>query len=117
MRLKRRRTRPRSCGILLVLLLMFGWFCHVLINQVRPAFWALAEIEARARTTEIIARAVTEHITKEPVLVGIERDNQGRVSLVQPNVRMINALSSGTALAIQQDMRQLSDAYIEMPLG
>jgi sporulation protein YunB len=85
--------------------------------MLKPAFWALAEIEVRARATEIISRAVRDHIAQEPVSVLVERDAQGRVMLVQPNIRMINALSSGAALAIQQDMRGLDGMYIEVPLG
>lgn len=118
MRLRKKKRRPSVWRLLpLCLVLLTIWLSALAFREIKPAFWALAEMEARALTTEIIARAITEHIAKEPVLVAIERDAAGRVSLVQPNVRMINALSSGTALAIQQDMRDLRNVSIEIPLG
>jgi len=111
-----RRPWPWPWAGALVLFIFVGFFANAW-QTFQPAFWALAEMEARTKTTEIMNKAVLLHIAKEPVQMIIERDNQGRVTLVQPNVRSITALSAGTSLAVKEELRGLSGNSIEIPLG
>jgi len=101
----------------LVVLLALLWWLVWASWHLGPVFWSLAEMELRSRSSEIIAGAVRDYIAREPVVLEIEKDESGRVSLVKPNVRMINSLSSGAQLAVQQQIRTLDGDYVEIPVG
>ena len=102
---------------MLVVFVALAWCCFSLSRHFEPVFWSLAEMELRSRSSEIIAGAVRDYIAKEPVMLEIEKDERGRVSLVKPNIRMINALSSGAQLAVQQEIRALDGECVEIPAG
>jgi sporulation protein YunB len=113
---RRRRPVVRAPSLPIIILLLLC-LCFYMSRRLEPVFWSLAEMELRSRSSEIIAGAVRDYIAREPVVVEIEKDERGRVSLVKPNIRMINALSSGAQLAVQQEIRALEGGYVEIPMG
>lgn len=114
---RRRRPSIRTPSVTVIVLLAVLWCGISLSRHLEPVFWSLAEMELRSRSSEIIAGAVRDYIAKEPVVLEIEKDERGRVTLVKPNIRMINALSSGAQLAVQQEIRALNGRYVEIPAG
>lgn len=117
MRLKKKRKARWKIRVLPVAAVVLVWYLVSACVSLRPAFWALAEMEARVRATEVINRAVKDHIARDPVLLHVERDSYGRVTLVQPNLRVISELSATASQAIQEEMKSLRGSYVELPLG
>ena len=69
--------------------------------------------------TEAVNRAIKGEIANVDYsqLIMVQKDNQGQVVLMQPNLVRINQLASDTTLAIQASLQSLVNQQFSIPVG
>lgn len=89
-------------------------------RNIKPTLVALAEIRAKSVTTKAINDTIKTKI-KDDInyedLILIKYDNNGKVTLVQANMIMMNAIAADVALEVQEQLRNLSANKVTVPLG
>jgi sporulation protein YunB len=104
-------------GILCLVLV----FCFYIVDfRIRPTLRALAEAKARVIATQAINEAIKSNICPDiqyQNLIKIQLNNEGKVSLIQPNTGEINRISSEATLAVQKRLQDLPKAIIKIPIG
>lgn len=81
---------------------------------------AFAKTEANWKATKAINQAVLENINAGITyddLVNIQKDSRGQVIFMEANVITINRLAAQTVLRAQQQLENLSQESISIPLG
>lgn len=115
-----RRTKAKKRQGILV---WYGVFCLFVVLfakqlvSLNPAFWVLAEAQARAETVAIMNRVITEHTRETPVALDIERDGNNRVMMVRPDLSQINHLTASCTKRIREEIKEASPLYADIPLG
>ncbi|MCL6451675.1 MAG: sporulation protein YunB [Acetobacteraceae bacterium] len=89
-------------------------------RALRPTAWALAEARASVLATEAVNRAV-ETVVADGVryqdLIHVEKDEQGRVTLLQPDALQVSRLAARATLAVQEELKRMSGLRFSIPLG
>ncbi len=99
--------------LLFLLLLIFE-------HNLKPTIREIAEAKARWAATEAVNQAIKEKIADSVDyhdLISIQKDNSGRVVLMQPNIVRINQLASDTTLAINAALKDLVNQQFYIPVG
>lgn len=105
-----------------ITMLIFFLGVSVIIFDMRIKASVLAIARAKVQVSE--TEAVNEIINREVVgktsyedLVRIHKDQSGRIVLLQPNTIMINRIMANTTSRITQDLGQMREETISVPLG
>ena len=103
----------RHAPALLLLLVMAAALFMLLENTLAPPLLAAAEDQARTRALTALTAAAGRQIEKNGAddyrqLVSVERDGQGRVTLLLPNTALYNALISDITLDAADSLDDLS---------
>ena len=112
-----KRNRILVKIVLPVILLLIFLFI-ILHHSLLPVFFKLAEVEAG----RIANRAVSEAIDQETEdleyreLIYYEKNNNGDIVLMQPNIRRINRFSSDVSLTIQEKLELIETTTVSVPL-
>ncbi|HBG22739.1 MAG TPA: sporulation protein YunB, partial [Peptococcaceae bacterium] len=89
-------------------------------RNLKPTIKQIGEAKARQVATEAINNAVKHKIADSvnyQDLVFVQKDSQGRIVLMQPNIVRINQLASDTTLYINDDLKKLENKEFSIPLG
>jgi sporulation protein YunB len=120
---KRAKRRRRSGGkLILALLLLLSLFVFV-ERQFSPLVEAAAGKEAHnlafAALQQSIARQIAGYTDASDYqkLVHIERDSDGRITLLAPDTMLMNDLINKIALDVEQTLDQASGSKFSLPLG
>ncbi len=102
-------------GVLVILVGGFILFEH----DLRPTIKSIAEAEARWVATDAVNRAIRDEIANVDYnqLIMVQKDNQGQIVLMQPNLVRINQLASDTTLSIQSALQGLVSEQFSIPVG
>lgn len=115
---KRRSIRPVIIFIIIVLLTSGFIFFD---QRVRPTVQSIAEIESKQMAIGAINTAVRAEITKNNInyndFITWQKDNQGRVAVMQANTVRVNQMQADIALHVQKQLRELEGEIIPVPLG
>lgn len=100
---------------IVILIVGFTIFEH----NLKPTIRTIAEAEARWVATEAVNRAIKGEIANVDYsqLIMVQKDNQGQIVLMQPNLVRINQLASDTTLAIQASLKSLVNQQFSIPVG
>jgi len=101
---------------LLFLILIFFFF----ESSLKPTIQEIAEAKARWAATEAIHQAIKREFLRSSVsrdLIIVQKDSQGRIVLVQPDIVRVNLLASEATLAIQESLKELTHDDFSIPLG
>jgi len=117
---KRKRQLPKKFILLFIVLALFSGF--VLIDRiVQPALFTIARVKAVHLATEKLNQTINEKLTKQHIryqdIVHIQKDNQGKIVLVQADTLKINQLSTEMTLKVQESLRNLENESIGIPIG
>lgn len=88
--------------------------------RLRPSLRQLASIRAKQIAIENIHQTIQTKIVPEleySQLVELRLTNDGRVAYMQPKTGAINRISSIAALSIQEQLKQLPQEIVKIPLG
>jgi sporulation protein YunB len=101
-----------------VLVILVGGFI-LLERDLRPTIGSIAEVEARWAATDAVNRAIRDEIANVDYnqLIMVQKDNQGQIVLMQPNIVRINQLASDTTLSIQSALEGIASEQFYIPLG
>jgi sporulation protein YunB len=100
---------------LLLLLMLF-----IIERNLKPTIAEIAEAKARQIATEAVNNAVKSKIADSVDyhdLIDVQKDSEGRIVLMQPDIVRINQLASNTTLSINDALKDLSDDEFSIPLG
>ncbi|AFV12023.1 sporulation protein YunB [Thermacetogenium phaeum DSM 12270] len=117
------RRRPNVNVILLALGTagaVFLLLLFVLEHNLKPTIREIAEAQARWIATEAVNNAVKQKIADSVdyhELIAVQKDAEGRIVLMQPNIVRINQLASETTLAINDALKELSEEKFSIPVG
>ena len=102
-------------AVLVFLLMLF-----IVERNLKPTIKEIGEAKARQIATEAVNSAVKYKIADSVNyhdLVVVQKDSQGRVVLMQPNIVRINQLASDTTLSINDALKDLQNEKFSIPLG
>lgn len=92
----------------------------VVERNLKPTIREIGEAKARQIATEAVNNAV-KHKIADAVnyhdLISVQKDSQGRIVLMQPNIVRINQLASDTTLEINNALKGLSNEKFSIPIG
>lgn len=106
-----------TLGGLVLTTLSSYWTVDCLI---RPSLSGLAGVRAKQIAVENIQKTIQTKIVPEleyGQLVELHLTNEGRVAYMQPKTGVINRISAGATLAIQQRLTELRQETVKIPLG
>ena len=106
----------------LLILFMTAALFVLLENTLAPPLLAAAEDQARTRALTALTAAAGRQIEKNGAddyrqLVSVERDEQGRVSLLLPNTGLYNTLIHDVTLDAADSLDDLSRQRLSLPAG
>lgn len=114
---KKRVSWGRKLLILLAVALLLLWFMQQNLNQV---VLSMAYANAQALTVSVLNQAVQEvlatGVSYDDMMI-VQKDDAGRVSLLQANTTLMNSLASETALHAQAALSSLENQFVPIPLG
>ncbi|HHY47134.1 MAG TPA: sporulation protein YunB [Firmicutes bacterium] len=120
-RAKRLAARGLKLVALLALFTLVGLLVFIVVDRrLKPTLHQIAEVRARVLATEAINDAVNKKIAgtiKWEDLYALRPDSRGRVVLVQPNTGEISRLTSDVAIAVQENLKKVTEDTIKIPLG
>jgi len=103
------RKYPGILKFMILFLLIFLIVIFVFRNSLYPVFFSLAEARAVNKggyiVNQIIAREI-ENIEYED-LITYEKNNEGKIALMQPNIREINRFSSKLSMNIKNNLNEM----------
>lgn len=113
----------KKTGLEFLILIFIIFFIFALLfeyanSQILPTVIALAESNAKAKTTQIITEVVNSKLAEVDYndLVYIQKDSQSKVTALQANVVKMNMLSAEFSSEIQERIEKLGDLYVKIPL-
>ena len=112
----------KAVPALVLLLVMAAAVFMLLENTLSPPLLAAAEDQARTRALTALTAAAGRQIEKNGAddyrqLVSVERDEQGRVTLLLPNTALYNALIRDITLDAADSLDDLSRQRLSLPVG
>lgn len=90
-------------------------------SQVRPVIYSIAEYEGRKFVTEAVHNAVLAVLKEEDIdysdLISLKYKSNGELASLETNTVMINILQSKISLAVNNELKVLSEYKLSFPVG
>lgn len=122
-RMRYRRLEPsqrRAVRLTLAVVLAVS-LCGAVLLRLRPIVIDLAVAQLSGEVSAMVAQSVQEAIDSGQAdyaaLVQLERDEAGRVAVLQSNLTAFNRLQAHIADDIHQRLSSLADCELSIPLG
>jgi len=113
--------RRRKFLLWIIALLMFILYIYKYIDKnVRPSIIAISEVRAKQVTIQAINDTIKNKIKNDieyTDLINVKYDNEGKVTLMQANTILMNIIAADVALDIQEELKEISDSVIKVPLN
>ena len=112
------KNKGKITKIILILIIAFET-AVLLLNRINPIFEQVSSYEARKIAT-FIANDQTTKVMQNynyDSMFSIEKDEEGKVSLIQMNMYKVNIIISDIAYYIQEQMKMPQNNTISIPLG
>lgn len=118
----RKRLRIKNKGkitkIILILIIAFET-AALLLNRINPIFEQVSIYEAKKLAT-FVANEQTTIVMQNynyDSMFSVEKDTEGKVSMIQMNMYRVNIIISDIAYYIQEQMKKPENSTISIPLG
>lgn len=116
-----KRKRPVKLVIVLIIItLLVGSFIFF-DRRVRPTVRTIAEVQATQMAIDAINTAVRSEVTGSNIsykdFITWQKDNNGRVAVMQANTVRVNQMQADIALEVQKRLQELEGKTIPVPLG
>jgi sporulation protein YunB len=118
-RMARRRKKYIKWIVVVVAVLLFTGYALV-DSAVRPSILSLTEARLRAIGVQALNEAVQETVGNGVFctdLITIEKDNQGRITLISANTGLMNTLAAKTVNCAQDKILSIGEQGVSIPLG
>lgn len=109
--------------IILCIVLVIILFIYIFIfvnNNIKPTLLAVSEIRVKSVATQAINDSISTKLVDGidyTDLIFVKYDNAGRVVLMQANTILMNNMASEVAAEVQNQMKQISQSVIKIPLN
>jgi sporulation protein YunB len=106
--------------LLIVIILILGGIYLIVESNLKNTIIEIARSKAQLEGEKIIVNAVNQKVAghlEYDNLVTVQKDEAGRIILLQPRTVMINRMMAQTVLAVQQDLSHLTSENFDIPLG
>jgi len=105
-------------AVFAALVILVGGFI-LFESDLRPTTKTIAGAEGRWVATDAVNRAIRDKIANVDYnqLIMVQKDNQGQIVLMQPNIVRINQLASDITLSIQSALQGLVNEQFSIPVG
>ena len=115
--LRRNKFNLIKVSLLLVIVLVLSLLTVEIM--LRPIFASVAEAQVTKITTRIIADAVKKHCSSLTYgeLISYEKNEAGRIVLMQPNTARINSFTASVLAEIHNNLGQIKDEDLRIPLA
>lgn len=102
--------------LLILVVLIVITYC---MNAINPVFLNVIENKAYNIAVKISNNAVHQKLkdVNYSDLVILEKDNNGKITMVAANSYAINQISTDISMIIQRQLEDLEDVYVLMPIG
>ena len=117
-KIKNFKNKGKLTKILLILIIAFET-SSLILNYMNPIFEQVSTYEAKKLTT-FIANEQTTNVMKNynyDSMFSIEKDTEGKVSMIQMNMYKVNMITSDIAYYIQEQMKSPENTSISIPMG
>ena len=117
-KIKNFKNKGKLTKILLILIIAFET-SSLILNYMNPIFEQVSTYEAKKLTT-FIANEQTTNVMKNynyDSMFSIEKDTEGKVSMIQMNMYKVNMITSDIAYYIQEQMKSTENTSISIPMG
>lgn len=115
------KLREKRGMVLVLAVIFFIIYLYFYVDKnIKPTLIALAEVRAKSVTTKAINDTIKTKIKDDIVyddLIFIKYDNNGKVTLVQANMAIMNTIAADVALEVQEQLRNLSTNKVDVPLS
>jgi sporulation protein YunB len=100
--------------LITLIILIIAFFIH---NTLTPIFISIAEIEAIRISNKAINEAVSEEAEtiRYDDMIKYVYNNEGEISLMQPNIKYINKFISEVSLKIQRNLVNVTRMNVSIP--
>ena len=118
MKIKNIKNKGKITKIILVLIIAFET-AALLLNRINPIFEQVSIYEAKKLAT-LIANDQTTKVMQNynyDSMFSIEKDTEGKISMIQMNMYRVNIIISDIAYYIQEQMKMPENTAIYIPLG
>lgn len=105
---------------IIALLILIIYTFNYIDKNIRPSIIAISEIKAKQVTTQAINNTIKTKIKNDidyEDLIFVHYDNEGKVTLMQANTMLMNSVASEVALEVQNELKQISESTIKVPLN
>lgn len=112
-----RRVNP-YVFIFFIIGIFLSYFFVTLERNLSETINTVACAKAKVMATETINQTIYDRIANEVQyrdLITVEKDNQGKIVLMQPNTIAINKLMAQTTLEVQKAMEKMEERRIRIP--
>lgn len=103
--------------VILVLLTLMGII--IIETTLQPLLHNICETTVTGVVTKVIQRSIKEQTSNIVYndLVTVDKNQEGQVVLMQPNLQRVNNLASRITLNIQQNLEQKKGKKVEIPIS
>ena len=115
-----KRRFPRWLRRLLLILAALAVALLFMQRNLNRVVLAMASANARALTVNVLNQAVQEILdtgVKYDDMMIVQKDQAGRVVLLQANTTLMNDMASAAALRAQASLSSLENQFVSIPLG
>ena len=116
----KRLSRPKFYIPLLVAAGLIAWFMTYAFDNINAIVIRMAEARANQLAVQVINRAIVEAMESSVTysdLISVVMNEEGGVSFLQANTLLMHKLAARAALIAQQDLGELAEQGIVVPLG
>ncbi len=115
---RKKRRAFAVVALLLAALLLAGYI--VINNGLRDSVLMVGESFLKNKALGIMNTAIREVLTESgdiSDLLIVEKDGSGKITMVSVDTTLINRISNQCAILVRDELAELSEARIEVPLG
>jgi len=104
---------------MLVLTIVVLYTYYYMERNIKPTILAMSEIKARLIATQAINDAVVRKTLETPFdsLMNVQKDNNGKVSMVQANTMKMSKLATETSAYILSEIQNISKTDLTIPIA
>lgn len=106
--------------VIVSIFFVFNLFLYLFDSRVLPSVIELSQVMVEAKSTDIISRACIDLFNGEfeyEKMVVINKDKDGRITLINLNTVELNKLTSKLSLKCNEELQKMGDMGVEVPLG
>lgn len=105
---------------LIIIDIIFFTFIYSLDRVIMPTIMEVADSEMRAKSLEIINKAILEEYSKQfdyDDIVKFDKDNEGNIVMFKADTLRMNKIACDVALKSQDELKRLGVVGIKIPMG